>query len=255
MLVLLSPAKTLDFNTPWRTEFTTPALLERSQALIDVLRRLSADDLQSLMGVSRAIAELNVERYRDFALPLRPERAKPALLAFKGDTYRDLPLAGYSAEDYAFAQRHLRILSGLYGVLRPLDLILPYRLEMGTRLGTSRGSDLYAFWGDTLTEHLSAALREQGDRILLNCASDEYFASVRPERLDGRVVKPVFKDYKGGTYKVISFFAKRARGAMAHFVVKGRVSSVEALRSFEDLGYRFAGEESRDDQLVFLRRS
>lgn len=257
MIVLLSPAKSLDFSPSRLDTATQPAALDQSEALVARMRRFDANGLRDLMGISEKLAALNVERFRSFATPFTPSNAKQALLAFKGDTYRDLPLDAYDDADFEYAQRHVRILSGLYGLLRPLDLIQPYRLEMGTRLTTERGRDLYAFWGDRITEAVNRALAEQGDvrdDVVVNCASDVYFKAVDPGRLEGRVVKPIFKDYKKGTYKVISFYAKRARGLMADFVVRGRVATVQGLKDFEGAGYRFDPKGSTESELVFLRR-
>jgi uncharacterized protein len=254
MLVLLSPAKTLDLSPSPLSTHTQPRLLDDAGVLIQRLRSLSSEDVAELMSLSDSLAELNVQRYHAFAPNQSLENAKQALLTFKGDTYRDMGLEHYTEEDFAFAQAHVRILSGLYGLLRPLDLIQPYRLEMGTRLRTSRGRDLYAFWGERVTDELNAALESQADDVVLNCASDEYVKVVQRERLKGRVVKPVFKDYKSGTYKVISFYAKRARGMMASFVVRGRVDAVAQLRAFDWGGYHYAREGSTDSELLFLRR-
>lgn len=254
MLVLLSPAKTLDFSAPPLSTHTQPHALDEAGALIHRMREMSADEVAGLMGLSDKLARLNVERYQTFAPVQSLENAKQAILAFKGDTYRDMGLEQYEADDFAFAQKHVRILSGLYGLLRPLDLIQPYRLEMGTRLATSRGHSLYEFWGTRITDAVNEALAAQGDDVVVNCASAEYFKAVDGDRLAGRVIKPIFKDYSKGTYKVISFYAKRARGMMASFVVCGRVNAVEALRDFDWGGYRYEREGSTDSELLFLRR-
>jgi uncharacterized protein len=235
MLVLLSPAKTLDFAPSPLATHTQPRLLDEAGALIRRLRELPAEEVAELMALSPRLAELNYERYRSFAPEQTFENAKQAVLAFKGDTYRDMALE-------------------LYGLLRPLDLIQPYRLEMGTRLRTSRGADLYAYWGTRITDEINVALASQGDDLVLNCASDEYMKAVLPDRLKGRLVKPVFKDYKKGRYKVIAFYAKRARGMMASFVVRGRVNGLEALRDFDWGGYRWEPEGSSGTELLFLRR-
>lgn len=256
MLVLLSPAKTLDMDPSPVGLSTVPAALDDADELIQTMRGYSVGDVQSLMKLSPKLAELNVNRYRDYERPaVLGDGSKQALLAFKGDVYRDWPHADYSPEDFEYAQRHIRILSGLYGVLRPMDLIRPYRLEMGTRLKTERGRNLYDFWAERVTPLLNQALAEQGsdDRIVLNLASNEYFGAVRPEALDGTLVTPTFKDNKNGKYKVISFYAKRARGQMAHFVVKNRVETLKALHGFELMGYRWDEPSSTPANPVFLR--
>lgn len=254
MLLLLSPAKTLDYESPLATQrYTQPALAEKSQQLIDVARDLSPAQIASLMQISDKLAHLNAERFNDWQLPFTPDNARQAILAFKGDVYSGLQAESFSEEDFDFAQRHLRILSGLYGVLRPLDLMRPYRLEMGIRLNNPAGKDLYAFWGETLTEALNAALAEQGDEVLINLASDEYFKSVKPKKLQGRLIKPVFLDEKNGKFKVISFYAKKARGLMSRYVIQHRLSQPEQLTQFNLAGYFYDADASSENELVFKR--
>lgn len=254
MLILLSPAKSLDFEPTGVGLHTQPAHLDDSDELIGALRERSVDEVAKLMSLSPKLAEMNVERYRAFARPfVLNQGAKQALLAFKGDVYRDWPHAEYSDEDFDWAQRHLRILSGLYGALRPLDLIQPYRLEMGTRLKTARGRNLYDFWGHRITEALNAALAEQEGRLVVNLASNEYFKSVRRERLTGDLVSPTFRDWKSGQYKIISFFAKRARGMMAHWLIANRVLTREAIDTFDLGGYRHDPITSTHAVPVFVR--
>jgi cytoplasmic iron level regulating protein YaaA (DUF328/UPF0246 family) len=254
MLILLSPSKTLDGAPSPLAAHTLPQALDRAQALIDHLRAMDAPQIAALMKVSDEIATLNVQRYQDFTTPfVINEGAKQALLAFKGDVYKDWPLGSYTEEDFAYAQRHLRILSGLYGALRPLDLIRPYRLEMGTRLRTDAGKDLYQFWGAQITEALAAALREQGDDVVINLASQEYFAAVRPEALPGRVIHPVFLDLRGGEYKLVALYAKKARGLMAHDLIQRRVATPEGLRAFTLGGYRYDEARSTPDKPTFVR--
>jgi len=254
MLAVISPAKTLDFETPPLTNIhTEPEFLEDSQQLIARLRRLSAREIGSLMSISPALVKLNQERYRDWNPPFTPENAKPALMAFKGDVYTGFDLETFKQADFQRAQKRLRILSGLYGVLRPLDLIQPYRLEMGTRLSTRRAKDLYGFWKPTVTKALNEALGESGDDTLVNLASNEYFNAVNKKELNARIVTPVFKDEKNGVYKVISFFAKKARGAMSDFLIRNRVSKPEDLKDFDGLGYRFDPDLSQADTWVFTR--
>ena len=210
MLILISPAKTLDYQSPLATtRFTRPALLDHSAQLIDTARKLSAPQIKTLMGISDKLADLNATRFHDWQPDFTPENARQAILAFKGDVYTGLQADTFSEADFDFAQQHLRMLSGLYGVLRPLDLMQPYRLEMGIRLENVRGKDLYQFWGDIITDTLNDALAAQGDDIVINLASDEYFRSVKTQKLKGTLIKPIFLDEKNGKFKVISFYAKR----------------------------------------------
>lgn len=254
MLMVISPAKTLDYDTPPTTpRHTLPQYLEHSRELIDGLRTLAPAQVAQLMGVSDKIAALNVARFGSWTLDFTPENAKQALLAFKGDVYTGLAAEDFREQDFDFAQRHLRMLSGLYGLLRPLDLMQPYRLEMGTKFATARGKDLYAFWGERISDWLKADLAAQGDDVLLNLASNEYFSAVQRKRLQARIVDVEFRDLKNGEYKIISFYAKKARGLMARHVIKQRVTAVDDLRAFADQGYRYVAERSTADKLVFLR--
>ncbi|WP_158174932.1 peroxide stress protein YaaA [Grimontia hollisae] len=254
MLIVVSPAKTLDYQSPLATErYTQPTLTAHSAELIEVCRRLTPADISSLMKVSDKIAGLNAARFAEWSSEFTTDNARPAILAFKGDVYTGLEAETFSEEDFDWAQDHLRMLSGLYGLLRPLDLMQPYRLEMGTKLANARGANLYQFWGDIITGELNAALKAQGDNVLVNLASNEYFKSVNPKLLDGQVITPVFKDQKNGQYKVISFFAKKARGMMARYIIDNRIDSVEALKAFNMAGYGFCAEESNSKELVFKR--
>ena len=254
MLTVISPAKTLDFERPIKArDFSEPAFLGDSAKLVKQLRTLAPDAIGELMRVSPAIAELNHARFLSWKTPFTAENARQALFVFQGDVYQGLAADQWKAADLRYAQRRLRILSGLYGLLRPLDLMQPYRLEMGTRLPNARGKDLYAFWGERLTLALNEALAAQGDEVLVNLASVEYFKAVRPRQLQARVVTPVFKDLKNGQYKVISFFAKRARGQMAAWIVRNRARRVEELEGFDLAGYRFDPARSKLDELVFTR--
>ena len=259
MLIVVSPAKKLDFESPVPTAgYSEPDLLDRSGELITLMRQKSPDEIASMMSISPKLAELNFERFQDFSPPFTPANARQAVFAFSGDTYVGLDAtATFDRRDYTRAQRVLRILSGLYGVLRPLDLIQPYRLEMGSKLANESGHDLYSFWGDTITEKLNADLATSpGARVLINLASAEYFRSVRTEKLDGKVITPVFLDAKGdGEHKVVSFFAKRARGAMAGWIIRERIGSIRALSTFDGLGYRYSASRSAPDQPVFARRA
>ncbi|ACQ92596.1 protein of unknown function DUF328 [Tolumonas auensis DSM 9187] len=254
MLAVLSPAKSLDYESPLTTSrFSEPALMHESALLIEQLRQFAPADIASLMHLSDKLAGLNVARYAQWEPVATPQNARPAVLAFNGDVYSGLAAQDFDDADLDVAQQHIRILSGLYGLLRPLDLLQPYRLEMGTKLGNPRGKDLYAFWGDIITGHLNQALTEQGDNVLLNLASDEYFKSVNVKRLAGRVITPVFQDEKNGKYKIISFYAKKARGLMARYLVKERISKPEQLLDFTVAGYGYCPELSTENKLVFRR--
>lgn len=254
MLMVISPAKTLDYETPPPTRrFTRPEYLDHSQMLIDQLREKSPQQISELMHLSDKLAALNVARYGSWNPAFNPDNAKQALLAFKGDVYTGLNASDFGEDDFDFAQRHLRMLSGLYGVLRPLDLMQPYRLEMGTKLSNPRGKDLYAFWGERISQWLNEALAAQGDDILLNLASNEYFGAVKRHALKARVIEVDFKDMKNGQFKIISFYAKKARGLMSRYVIKERITDPKQLKDFDYDGYRFSSDESSADRLVFLR--
>ncbi|WP_439885269.1 peroxide stress protein YaaA [Pseudomonas syringae] len=254
MLMVISPAKTLDFETPPTTErFTQPQYLDHSQELISQLRELAPAQIAELMHLSDKLAGLNAARFGSWTPDFTPENAKQALLAFKGDVYTGLQAETLSEDQLDYAQKHLRMLSGLYGLLRPLDLMQPYRLEMGTRLANARGKDLYAFWGTRISEWLNEALADQGDDLLLNLASTEYFSAVKRSALNARIIDTEFKDLKNGQYKIISFYAKKARGMMSRFVIEERIDSPEALRAFDVQGYRYNAELSTPSKLVFLR--
>jgi len=254
MLTIISPAKTLDYESPLATKrFTQPELLDKSSQLISVARKLTPAQISSLMSISDKLALLNAERFNDWQPDFSPDNARQAILAFKGDVYTGLQAEDFSEKDFDFAQDHLRMLSGLYGLLRPLDLMMPYRLEMGIRLENPQGANLYAFWGDLLTEKLNKLLAEQGDKVLINLASDEYFKAVKPAKLDGEIIKPVFLDQKNGNYKVISFYAKKARGLMSRFIIKERLSKVSQLQDFNLEGYEYDPARSAGNELVFTR--
>ena len=254
MLTLISPAKTLDYESPLATrEHTQPRFLEHSQALIDQLRTLAVQDVAELMKLSDKLASLNVARYESWSRDHSLENARPAVLAFKGDVYTGLQADSFSDDDFRFAQQHLRILSGLYGVLRPLDLLQPYRLEMGTKLHTPRGANLYQFWGSIITDALKAELAEQANPVLVNLASNEYYKSVQPKRLECPIITPEFKDLKNGQYKIISFYAKKARGLMSRYMIENRIDEPEALKAFDLEGYGFSPEHSSGNKWVFLR--
>ncbi len=254
MLILLSPAKGQNFE-PSQTAFhaSEPRLLSKSNELIEILRLYSPDELMTLMNVSEKIGNLTAERFASFTTPFNELNAKPAAFAFSGDVYKGLAIDDFTESDLEFAQNHLRILSGLYGVLRPLDLIQPYRLEMGTRLDTKAGSDLYQYWGSSISESLMADLEEHEDDLVINLASNEYFKAVSASGIHTNINTPVFKDFKNGKYKIISFFAKNARGAMARWIVKEKVQKAMDLVDFREDGYEYSEELSEVNSPVFLR--
>lgn len=254
MLVVLSPSKSLDYDSkPQTDQYSEPGFLDDSKQLIDILRGYDVDELRDLMDISEKLAVLNVERYDAFSAPFSPQNAKPAITAFTGDVYTDFRLDDYDDADFDFLQQHVRILSGLYGLLRPLDLMQAYRLEMGTRLENPRGKNLYEFWGTKITDAVNAALDAQGDDVLLNLASNEYFKSVDTSRLSGRVLDVTFKDFRKGNYKIITFYLKRLRGTMSDWMVRNRITEPEALKAFDQQNYYFSEEHSSDDEYVFLR--
>ena len=249
MLVVVSPAKKMDMSPVEGVTPTRPAFRAEAEDLAQVARGLDVGDLQKLMKISENLAKLNADRFADFGTM----EEKPAALAFAGDTYQGLEAGSLDAEEMAWAQDHFRILSGLYGLLRPLDPIEPYRLAMGSRLATDRGRTLYHYWGDRISEALNAQAREIGTETLINCASQEYFGAVDRAALDLRVITPVFMEEKAGTPKVVSFYAKKARGAMARFVIQHRLTDPAALKDFDTGGYRYNAEMSEGDSMVFLR--
>lgn len=257
MLTILSPSKTQDFSDNSVSiedlPISQPALLGESQKLVKELCKKSVTDIEQLMSVSEKIATLNHERYQHFSVPFTQENARQALLAFKGDVYTDIAVDDYSEQEFAFAQDHLRIISGLYGLLRPLDLMQPYRLEMKTSLENPRGDNLYKFWGDRITEQLNEALRTQDTQVLINLASNEYFKSIDTKQLAGEVVTPVFKEHKDGKYKVVAIYAKRARGKMANFIIRNSIDQPEQLKTFTDGGYEFSDSLSSEKEWVFIR--
>lgn len=254
MLVVLSPAKNLDYESPLPTaDFSQPRMLEQAQQLVDVAKQLTPADLSNLMHISDKLAGLNAARFQSWQQPFTADNARPAMYAFAGDVYTGLAAEKFSSKAIYYAQEHLRILSGLYGVLRPLDLMKPYRLEMGTSLATDRGKNLYEFWGQAITDKLNDDLAAIGSDILVNLASNEYFSSVKTRQLKAQVITPVFKDEKNGQYKVISFWAKKARGAMARYIINEQVRSVTGLQQFNATGYRFEPAQSTATELVFCR--
>jgi len=255
MLIFLSPAKSLDYNTPPQVAtHTQPAFLKQSEILIRQLRKLSPADIANLMDLSDPLALLNFNRYADWRLPFTPENAKQAVLAFDGDVYDGLAAKTLSADDLDFAQQHVRILSGLYGILRPLDLMQPYRLEMGTKFANKAGKDLYTFWGERLLDAINAELAAMPRPVAVNLASEEYFKAAVGRKINGQVIQPVFEDWKNGKYKIVSFYAKRARGLMTRYAVINRLDEPEGLKGFADDGYAFVPEVSEERRWVFRRR-
>lgn len=255
MLMLVSPAKSLDEKTPVQTELHTSCVfLERAAELVDELQKVGPVEIGQLMHISDKLAELNYERFQNWQLPFPAEQAKQAAWLFKGDVYQGLDAYSLDEKGVNYLQAHLRILSGLYGLLKPCDDMLPYRLEMGTAFANAKGKDLYAFWGNAITEQLNAELAEQGSATLVNLASNEYFKAVKPKLLKARIVTPIFKDWKNGQYKIISFYAKKARGLMARYAADQQIENAEELKYFDYEGYAFAPELSSETDWVFTRR-
>jgi cytoplasmic iron level regulating protein YaaA (DUF328/UPF0246 family) len=255
MLIVISPAKSLDYESPVKTKkFTEPEYLKESSQLVSQLKKLAPEDFSELMHISSKLGDLNHQRYANWHTPFDLDNARQAIFAFKGDVYIGLEVEQFSTADLNFAQKHLRILSGLYGLLRPLDLMQPYRLEMGSKFQNKKGKNLYEFWDTKLTRNVNELLTSEKQPVLVNLASNEYFSSIKPKQLDAQVITPVFKDLSKGKYKIISFFAKKARGYMAAYIIKNRLTKPEQLKEFDVDGYRFSAEDSTDAKLVFLRK-
>lgn len=253
MILLISPAKTLDYSESPVSKHTQPRLLGQSEQLIGLLRKKSESDLMQLMSISEDLAVLNRERYQDFEAPFTPSNAKQALLAFKGDVYTGMGAEDFDEEDLQFAQQQLRILSGLYGLLRPLDLMQPYRLEMGTRLKNQAGKNLYEFWDADITELINQDLKDSPTKAVVNLASKEYFSAVQPQSLAGDLYDIAFKEERDGQYKIIAFYAKKARGMMCRYAVKHRLDKPEQLKGFDMDGYAFNEGLSSEREFVFTR--
>ena len=254
MLIVLSPAKTLDYSIDPKSNHTAPQFLSQSSKLIKTLKEKEPKDIASLMGLSDKLASLNFDRYQSWkASKVVSNNTKPSMLVFKGDVYQGLDAENFNSNELKFAQKHLRILSGLYGILRPMDVIKPYRLEMGTKLQTSKGKNLYEFWGNAIHENVLDDLGSQKSDLLINLASKEYFSVLgkMPEYVN--VISPVFKDYKNGKHKIISFYAKRARGLMAKWIIQQKVKDFEKLSDFNLDGYYYSEKESTSTEPVFLR--
>lgn len=254
MLIVISPAKSLDFKTkPTTREYTIPEFLDESEKLVSKLQKMSAKKLSNLMRISTDLGNLNYERYQTWHRPFTPENAKQAVLAFNGDVYTGLGAPTLSEDKLKLAQQKLRILSGLYGMLKPLDLMQPYRLEMGTKFGVGRAKDLYAFWGDKITKKIQEAIDESDSKILVNLASNEYYKAIDAKKLDAEIVTPAFKDMKNGEYKMISFFAKKARGLMSRFILENEINNAGDLQAFDAEGYVFNPRLSKQGKPVFTR--
>ena len=253
MLTVISPAKKLDFTSAVSSAaHTQPALLKHSQELLEGLKKLSPQDVCRLMGLSDKLGALNYERFQEWSAPFNEDNARQAVLAFKGDVYQGLGADSMSEAELQWAQDHLRILSGLYGILRPLDLMQAYRLEMGTKFATQRGSDLYSFWDGIITAELNDLLKGS-DAVLLNLASNEYFKAIKQKNIHARIVTPIFMDYKTDKYKIISFFAKKARGLMSAFIINNKITCVDDIKAFNSSGYAFNEAMSEGDKWVFTR--
>ena len=254
MLIVVSPAKSLDFETKARTRrFTEPQYLEESTQLVGQLQKLSPEDFSELMHISSDLGELNHMRYANWHTPFDLKNSKQAIFAFKGDVYIGLEAEKFSTADLNFAQKHLRILSGLYGLLRPLDLMQPYRLEMGSQFRNNKGKNLYEFWDSQLTENLNELLEEDKKPVLINLASKEYFSAIKPKCLNAKIISPVFKDFSNGQYKIVSFFAKKACGYMTAYIVQNRIKNPEKLKEFDVDGYWYSEKDSTPMRPVFLR--
>ncbi len=253
MLTVISPAKTLDFDTPPVTsEFSQPKYLDQSALLIKQLSQYSVNEIASMMKLSDKLAVLNQERYQAWQYPFTPNNAKQAILAFKGDVYTGLDAGSLDGKSYKFAQRHLRILSGLYGLLKPLDLIQAYRLEMGTKIQNSRGKNLYDFWGSQLRNAIETE-SAFADGVLINLASNEYFKALETNKLNAKIITPVFKDWKNDQYKMISFYAKKARGLMSRYIIDHNIDKPEQLKLFDSEGYHYNANMSKENDWVFIR--
>jgi cytoplasmic iron level regulating protein YaaA (DUF328/UPF0246 family) len=255
MLIVLSPAKSLDYDTPPSTDkHTLPIFINESAKLVTDLKKLSLQEVAELMDLSDKLAALNVARFGEWSKKFTSKNSKQAILAFNGDVYEGLDAPSLNAKAMDYTQEHVRVLSGLYGVLKPLDLMQPYRLEMGTSFKNTIGKDLYAFWGDKITLALKEELEKQKSKTLINLASDEYFKSVKADKLGFPIVAPVFQDEKAGKYKIVSFYAKRARGLMTRFIIDNKIDKAEGLKDFDYEGYKFAPKESTDAKPVFRRK-
>lgn len=254
MLAVISPAKTLDYDSVCPSHCPTqPNFLDEASELIAVLKEKTHPQLRQLMSISDKIADQNIERYKAWSQPFTEDNARAAIFAFKGDVYSGLETSAYGKPELQYAQKHLRILSGLYGVLRPLDLMQPYRLEMGTQLKNASGKDLYTFWADRLTDNVNKSLKSSGSNAFVNLASNEYFSALKQDSIKGEIITPQFKDLKNGVYKFITFYGKKARGMMCDFMIQNKVKTADELKQFNSAGYRFNSELSEGTNWVFTR--
>jgi hypothetical protein len=254
MLIILSPSKTIaKIDTNANLIPSQPMFLENSKPLVDALRKLSQKEIEELMSISPQLARLNVERFISWSTPFDKDNSHPALVSFKGDVYEGINAEDFTSDDFAFAQNHLRILSGLYGALRPLDLMQPYRLEMGAKFGIGKSNNLYDYWKTKLNENINTDLNGSGKGILVNLASNEYSKALDFKALKGEVITPIFKEQTGNTYKTIAIHAKRARGLMTRFIIKNKIDDVEKIKLFDYEGYYFSPNETKGNDWVFLR--
>ena len=254
MLIIISPAKTLDYKTPTSIERETEApFLKESQKLIRQLKKLKPNEISELMKVSSKIAYLNHDRFAQWQLPFPTGTTRQALLAFKGEVFNGLDAYSFSQDDMYYAQEHLRILSGLYGVLRPLDMMMPYRLEMGIKLVQGKNKNLYEFWGDKITKNIQESINKQGEKVLINLASNEYYKSVKTSKINTQIITPIFKEARGDQYKVIVIFAKKARGLMSRYIIKNRIETPEEIKLFSEAGYFYNETLSNENEFVFTR--
>lgn len=254
MIIILSPAKTLDFDT--EVNYSLDSEIEfpkKANEIVSELSKYSKNNLQKLMNVNNDIADLNYQRYLEWKIPFEDDKAKQAIFAFKGHVFQGLKINDFDYEDLKYAQNHLRILSGLYGVLKPLDKILAYRLEMGTKIKIGKNKNLYDFWSKSIKDNLENSLKGQKNKTIVNLASDEYSKAARLNEIDANVISPVFKDYKNGKYKVISVYAKMARGMMTSFILKNRIENIEDIKHFDSENYFFNSELSTENEFVFTR--
>jgi len=254
MIILMNSSKTLDFQQKAKiSKHTIPELNKDADLLVKDLRQLSTADFSNLLKTSEKLTKLNVERYADWQTQVKESNAKQALLAFKGDIYSGMEVDEYKIKDFNFAQKHVRILSGLYGILRPLDLIQPYRLEMATKLATTRGKNMYEFWGTKINEILKALLKQEKSDTLVNLCSMEYFKAIKSDMLDAKVITPAFKEFRDGTYRFITLYAKKARGMMCNYIIRNQLKEANDLKSFDVEGYQFNKKISSDEEWVFTR--
>ena len=254
MIVLMNSSKTLDFDPTVKiSKHTIPQFLKDSEILVEKLRKFSESSFSKLMGVGEKLSKLNVARYANWQTAATPASARQALLAFKGDIYSGIETANYDTKDFDFAQKHVRILSGLYGILRPLDLIQPYRLEMNTKLPTDSGKNLYSFWGDRITASLKVLLKQEKSGVIVNLCSAEYFKAIKSNDLEANVITPIFKEFRDGTYRFVTIYGKKARGLMCNYIILNKLKRVEDLKFFDSEGYQYNKKNSSDCQWLFTR--